>query len=127
MGLTLSTPQKTELDERGFLVVPNAIDEAELVRLRRAFERAESQGGTEHAHIPEAMPDADAWQRFAALPVVHAAAQHILGRPFRVSQLHGRNPIPGYGQQGIRARKTEVRKSDAQRKWFYWLRRSIDE
>ncbi|WP_394841419.1 phytanoyl-CoA dioxygenase family protein [Pendulispora brunnea] len=99
--MEVSPDQKTELDERGYLVVPDAIDEDELARLSCAFERAVTQGGTEHAPISETTPGADAWQRFAALPIVHAAARHILGRPFRVSQLHGRNPLPGYGQQGL--------------------------
>jgi len=34
-------------------------------------------------------------------PKVLATARQILKRPFRVSQLSGRDPLPGFGQQGL--------------------------
>src|SRR6185295_17322372 len=55
------------LDRDGFIVVPAALDEAWVARLRRAFESA---------------------------PVQASGTQ-------RVADFHGRNPLPGFGQQGL--------------------------
>ncbi len=46
-------------------------------------------------------PSSPPGTRMATHPLVFAAAEHILRRPFHVRDLHGRNPLPGFGQQGL--------------------------
>ena len=100
----LSAAERGALDRDGFLVVPGALDAGWIARLARAFEAAPAQAdGTQHVVLSEATPEREAWGRLESHPVVVAAATHILGSPIRVRDLHGRNPLPGYGQQGLHA------------------------
>jgi ectoine hydroxylase-related dioxygenase (phytanoyl-CoA dioxygenase family) len=92
--------QAAALDEEGYLVVPGALSGEHVERLRRAFSGG---SGTEHVAISPATPEHEAWR---SLETTHAAclgARHVLARPFRVADLNGRNPLPGYGQQGLHA------------------------
>jgi ectoine hydroxylase-related dioxygenase (phytanoyl-CoA dioxygenase family) len=90
------------LDREGFLVVANVLDEAWRNRLVRAFHDAPVQtGGTQHVPLTDATPERAAWDALSAHPLPLAAAEHILRRPFRVRDLHGRNPMPGFGEQGL--------------------------
>src|SRR5258708_37053720 len=98
----LSRAEIDALDREGYVVVPDAIDAAWVARLRRAFEDAPAQAnGTQHVEITPATPDRASWVALEEHPVILAAAEHVLGRPFRVRDLHGRNPLAGYGQQGL--------------------------
>ena len=102
--MELSVDQRGALDRDGFLVVPGALDAEWVARLARAFEAAPAQAdGTQHVVLSEATPERDAWRRLESHPVVVAAAMYVLGGPVRVRDLHGRNPLPGYGQQGLHA------------------------
>jgi len=102
--MQLSAEQKDALDRDGFLVAAGALDAGWLARLARAFESAPPQAdGTQHVVLSDATPERDAWRRLESHPVVVAAAAHVLGGPIRVRDLHGRNPLPGYGQQGLHA------------------------
>lgn len=100
---TLSPAQKTELDERGYLVLPGPFEARDLPRLRTSYDRAcDAAGlptrGTRHpVNLLEHEP---AFADFLAFPPLLAAVFHILGRPFRAG-LGGRDPLPGYGQQGL--------------------------
>jgi ectoine hydroxylase-related dioxygenase (phytanoyl-CoA dioxygenase family) len=90
------------LDRDGFVLVPSLLDGRWVERLRQAFfADFTTEGGTEHVRLAEHTPELDAWRALETHPVVMAAAQHLLGRPARVRDLHGRNPLPGYGQQGL--------------------------
>ncbi|MBV9947300.1 MAG: phytanoyl-CoA dioxygenase family protein, partial [Myxococcales bacterium] len=60
--------------------------------------------GTQHVGIGATTPDRAAWDALRTHPVLLAAAEHVLeGAPFQVRDLHGRNPLPGYGLQGLHA------------------------
>lgn len=97
-------PQRTELDVAGFVVVPGALDREWLARLARAFDDAPVQtSGTQHVALGEDTPELAAWRELEQHPVLAAAAAHVLGRPSRLRSLHGRNPLPGFGQQGLHA------------------------
>jgi len=116
LGVTessLSAEQKRALDEQGYLLLRSVIESRLLEKLRAAFEQAAGQDrqskstgsrketGTRH---PSDLLNRD--PIFAAVceqPAVLAAIYHILGRAFRLSQLGGRDPLPGYGQQGLHA------------------------
>ena len=89
------------LDRDGWLVIDRAFDPAPL---RRAFESAPTQSdGTQHVRLDDATPELAAWRALETHAGIVAAAEHVLARPFRVRELHGRNPLPGFGQQGLHA------------------------
>src|SRR5262245_2401560 len=90
------------LDREGFIVVPAALDEGWVARLRRAFETAPVQAsGTQHVTIDDATPEFESWRALERHPLLLACADHVLGSAHRIAQFHGRNPLPGFGQQGL--------------------------
>ena len=107
-GSDLNEREKDALDRDGYLVFPDVIGPKWLEDLRAAFERAMREGpqtsdrkqtGTRHvANLASKDP---AFEGVRTFPKVLAAARQILKRPFRVSQLSGRDPLPGFGQQGL--------------------------
>ncbi len=98
----MTRAQMDSLDRDGYVIVPDAVDERWVERLRRAFEGAPAQhNGTQHVDITPQTPEAASWAALREHPVLSAAAERVLGRPFRVRDHHGRNPLPGFGQQGL--------------------------
>jgi len=101
---TLTVAQRRALDERGYLVLPGAVGANDLERLRSTFDRAcDVEGipprGTRH---PRGLLDGDAaFAGFVTFPALLAAVQHVLGRPFLAGAVVGRDPLPGFGQQGL--------------------------
>ena len=91
---TLSAREKQALDEQGYLLLRGVIDAAWREQLRAAFE-ALVTGKLEHT--------AEVFERVYTYPKLLAAAYHVLGRPFRLTGLGGRDPRPGFGQQGLHA------------------------
>jgi len=92
----------TPLETQGFVVVAGALDDGWVERLRLAFARAPAQqDGTQHVRIDEHTPERPAWRELDRHPIVAAAAAVVLGRPSSVVDAHGRNPLPGFGQQGL--------------------------
>ncbi len=93
---------RAALDHDGYLVVDRVLDDAWLARLKRAFDAAPAQeNGTQHVRVDAEIPEHEAWRALESHAVVLAAARHVLGSAFHVRDLHGRNPLPGYGQQGL--------------------------
>lgn len=92
------------LDRDGWFLIERALDDAWVARLRRAFESAPAQSdGTQHVRLDDRTPELGSWRALETHPEILRAATHVLGRPFRVRDLHGRNPLPGFGQQGLHA------------------------
>lgn len=91
-----------DLDRHGWTLVRDALDAAAVARLREAFGDL-AGSGTEHVRITAATPHAAEWHALAAHPVLVAAATHVLGPVVHVQGVHGRNPRPGHGQQGLHA------------------------
>jgi hypothetical protein len=98
----LSPSERSALDKQGFAVFPHALTLECVARLRIAFENPAGHG-TQHIEISESTPELAAWLELTQHPTLLAAAQYILARPFRVRDSHGRNPLPGFGQQGLHA------------------------
>jgi ectoine hydroxylase-related dioxygenase (phytanoyl-CoA dioxygenase family) len=97
---TLDTRQRMALDDFGYVVLPDVLDARMLVALRETFERAaaeQQQGagaresGTRHVKF-----DFD-----TGAGAVADAIQHVIGRPFGLMNQGGRDPLPGFGQQGL--------------------------
>jgi hypothetical protein len=105
-GATLGAGEEVALEEQGFVVFPTVVDFDWLARLRTAFEAAAGhcqpdghQTGTRHVQIP--VGNYVAVDDVLTNPRLIAAVYHVLGCPFRLGQLHGRDPLPGFGQQGL--------------------------
>lgn len=84
-----------QLEELGYVVVAGALDSAHVDGLRRAFEDAPAQeDGTQHVRLFD--------ESLASHPAILESGRVVFGdAPFRVRDMHGRNPLPGYGQQGL--------------------------
>src|SRR5678815_540885 len=89
------------IEREGYAVVPAALDHKWIERLRRAFDHAPLQGGTQHVEITDETPEVESWRALQHHPVLKAAAEHWLSQPYCLGGLHGRNPLPGFGQQGL--------------------------
>jgi ectoine hydroxylase-related dioxygenase (phytanoyl-CoA dioxygenase family) len=107
---SISAEEGQTLDRDGYVVLKNVIDEDLLSTLRAAFNAGcgspggsavVKESGTRHAN--------DLANRDKAFEVVYtnprllAAVYHVLKVEFRVTQIGGRDPLPGYGQQGLHA------------------------
>lgn len=102
MSATLTATHRQALDREGFVVVAGVLDEGWRTRLVRAFEEAPRQtSGTQHVTLSDTTPDRAAWDELATHPLALAVAEHVLRRPFRVRDLHGRHPLSGFGEQGL--------------------------
>jgi ectoine hydroxylase-related dioxygenase (phytanoyl-CoA dioxygenase family) len=82
----LTADERLSLDRDGYVVLPNAIEN--VAELREQFEKT----GTRHAEWRTGNP---------ACPKVLEAVSHILQRPFHIFVANGRDPLPGFGQQGL--------------------------
>jgi len=96
------SPVHQALDRYGYAVVPAVLDGRWVERLRRAFDQAPVQsGGTQHIELTDETPEVESWRALEHHPVLKAAAEHLLSQPYCLGGLHGRNPLPGFGQQGL--------------------------
>ena len=105
---TLAPGERDALDRCGYLVLPNVMQADWLDRLRAAFERGMDRGrqatnvpqsGTRH--VDDLAAKDAAFDAVYTHPRVLAAVYHVLRRSFSVFQFSGRDPLPGYGQQGL--------------------------
>ncbi|MBN1237479.1 MAG: phytanoyl-CoA dioxygenase family protein [Gammaproteobacteria bacterium] len=101
--MSLTAADRHALDRDGYVVVASALDRNWVEALLLAFDGADQSTGTQHVEIGPSTPGRDAWDALARHPLILEAARHILGRPFVEPGMHGRNPLPGYGQQGLHA------------------------
>ena len=106
LGRHASMEELTALDERGFVFVPALLSDNEIERLRGEFERL--VGEDPRARIDElgtrrakATIDNEAFAPCWRHRVVLESAAHMIGTTFHVSQVHLRDPSPGYGEQRL--------------------------
>lgn len=107
---TLSDPEKAALSEAGHVILREVVGPTDLVRMREAFERAlgpapdaavRKPTGTRHADV---LAGGDpVFDVVTTHPRVLAAVRAVLERAFKVFQMSGRDPLPGYGAQGLHA------------------------
>jgi len=105
----LSKDEVSALDRDGYVVLPRIIDPGWLEELRTAFERGceknvravIKESGTRH--VDDLINRDQVFERVITHPRVLSAVHHILPDGFRAGQLGGRDPLPGYGQQGLHA------------------------
>jgi len=57
------------LERDGYVLVPNALDERWIERLRLAFDCAATQsGGTQHIEITDETPEVESWRASSIIP-----------------------------------------------------------
>lgn len=107
---TLSPHEREALDREGYVLLPEVIDADWLERLRAAFESGcQKDGGASVVkesgtrHVNDLVNRDPAFEGVYTYPRVLAAVYHVLRDAFRVGQIGGRDPLPGYGQQGLHA------------------------
>lgn len=107
---TLSQPEKDALDRDGYFVAAGLVDDVWLKSLRAEFESAGDKNGhgpvnkdAGTRHINDLVSCGDVFAGVYTHPKILAAVYHVLGCSFRLGQIGGRDPLPGYGQQGLHA------------------------
>ncbi|HXC55685.1 MAG TPA: phytanoyl-CoA dioxygenase family protein [Rhizomicrobium sp.] len=103
---TLAPGDAAALDVEGYVILRGVLAPETLADLRDRFEAsylprdqwpAPREHGTRHA-----MLDADeAVRRVCLSPPLLAAVFHMLGKRFYLSDVQGRDPLPGHGYQGL--------------------------
>lgn len=110
---TLTSAEKKALDEQGYLVLTETIDRKWLKDLRDIFEQLSEQEretgghqtkqetGTRHLNLKDNADKNVIFEGIYTNPKLLAAVYHVLKRDFRLFGLGGRDPLPGFGQQGL--------------------------
>lgn len=116
---TLSPHEREVLDREGYVVLPGVIDADWLARLRTAFESGCEKDG--HApvvkesgtrHVNDLVNRDAVFEGVYTHPRVLAGVHQVLRDAIRVGQIGGRDPLPGYGQQGLHADWTSRSKDE---------------
>ena len=107
----LTPDQREALDDRGYIILKNAIDPLWLERLRRAFdaiyEREGNKAGIEVNQIEGVRRLADlankgeVFDQVYLLPRLLSAVAYVLQRPFKLHSLNGHDPLPNAGLQAL--------------------------
>lgn len=120
---TLALGERAALDRDGYVGLTGIVNAEWLEGLRAAFEkscagdRQAAQSGnprtpqiqasqskeTGTRHIDDLVNSGPVFEFVYTHPKVLAAVHHVLGAPFRLGQMNGRDPLPGFGQQGLHA------------------------
>jgi hypothetical protein len=100
---SLTREERDRLEGEGYLLFPGLAAGTWLEDLQAGLDRAtaEREGGTRH--VGDLIGAGGAFDRLYQHPKVLAAVHQVLRRSFRVAQLHGREPLAGFGQQGLHA------------------------
>ncbi len=109
----LTEQNRSDLDDKGYTVLLDIIDDEWLAALRTRFEElCEKEGvhaGIEVHQEPGTRRLADLCNKGAVFdrvythPKVLAAVHHVIGRSFKLSSLNARDALPGAGLQGLHA------------------------
>ena len=109
----LSATQITQLDEQGFTLIEQVIDDAWLPLLRQAFddiyEAEGAEAGKEVAQmegvrrLADLVNKGEVFDRVYLQPMLLAIVGHILKRPFKLHSLNGHDPLRGHGMQTLHA------------------------
>jgi ectoine hydroxylase-related dioxygenase (phytanoyl-CoA dioxygenase family) len=107
---TLSQFERDALDRDGYIIAVGLVDAAWLKSLRAGFESAGGKDGHSPVindsgtrHINDLVNRDPVFVNVYTHPKILAAVYHMLGCSFRLGQINGRDPLPGYGQQGLHA------------------------
>ena len=104
----LAADELQALDRDGYIIPSGLIDSEGLASLRAVFENRgqnepapNKESGTRH--VNDFVDHDSSFEGVLTHPKILAAVHHVLRKEFRVGQIGGRDPLPGYGQQGLHA------------------------
>jgi len=107
----LSDEQKSNLDEKGFIIIPNLIDPLWVSHLRIRFDEIleeEGENAAREHHQETGAPrlanlvnKGAIWEKVWSHPFVLSACRYIFDGVFKVSSLNGREAIKGGGRQPL--------------------------
>jgi ectoine hydroxylase-related dioxygenase (phytanoyl-CoA dioxygenase family) len=107
---TLSQLERDALDRDGYFIAAGLMNAGWLESLRAGFESADEKEGhgpvitdSGTRHINDLVNRDPVFVGVYTHPKILAAAYHVLRCSFRLGQINGRDPLPGYGQQGLHA------------------------
>lgn len=99
---TLDRATRDTLDAQGFAVFADSFPKEWLPALRDRFPSLADAKETGTIHVKGLMEDPLVLKACTS-PEVLAAAHQLLQRRFYLPDIHGRDPQPGFGQQGLHA------------------------
>ena len=110
--VSLLTKQQTDdLDEKGFIVIPELIDPLWIRKMQIRFDEIVEEEGENAAkeHHKEAgaprlanlVNKGTVWEKVWSHPLLLAACRHIFDGEFKISSLNGREAIKGGGRQPL--------------------------
>ncbi len=109
----LTAEEKASIDERGYVVFRDALSEAALVELREKYEELMEREGANAGievhqekgtrRLADLVNKGEIFDSVYVHPKVLAAVHRVIGRPFQLSSLNGRDAIPGEGNQALHA------------------------
>jgi ectoine hydroxylase-related dioxygenase (phytanoyl-CoA dioxygenase family) len=107
----LTEDQKRDLDETGFVVIPDLIDPLWIRKMQIRFDEIVEEEGDSAAkeHYKEAgapwlanlVNKGTVWEKVWSHPLLLAACRYIFDGEFRISSLNGREAIRGGGRQPL--------------------------
>lgn len=100
----MTSDQRRQLDQAGYLLLPDFMSPALLDELRREFDRLLAEEG-EHAgrefriephtkRLANLVDKGEVFRRIITLPEILACIGHIITEPFKLSSLNARTPEP---------------------------------
>ena len=105
---SLMRHERDALDTYGYVILSDALAYDRLTALRHLFDEmnlksqpqgtAQKETGTRH--VKDLRREESIW-KICLHPRILAAAFHVLKRRFVCAIPHGREPLPGFGQQGL--------------------------
>lgn len=105
--------QKSQLDERGYTILPDIIDPDWLGRLRQAFDDIHAAEGADAGkevaqvegvrRLADLVNKGEVFDGIYVQPLLLAAVWHMLQRPFKLHSVNGHEPLKGHGQQDLHA------------------------
>lgn len=101
----LSAPQSQQLEQQGYLLLEKLLPEKNLPTYIDLFESAcllpqhgsRPVKGTRHPLL-NAQPQ---WLTLLQSPAIQACLQLLLPEGYQLHELKGRDPLPGFGEQGL--------------------------
>ncbi len=115
----LTGRERSSLDEQGFVLLSGLADEAWLATARARYEElvvnegadlysVSSYKGEFHREVgcrrlADLVNKGSMWDHAWLHPRILAVVAHVLGRPFKLSALSGRDAQRGFGRQGLHA------------------------
>lgn len=107
---TLSIEEKTGLNENGYIILPNVLNQEQIEQWRSKYEELVITQGMlvtiDHLEegsrrLSDLVNFSTEYEAAYTHPKVLAAIYHLIGREFKLSSLNARDALPGQGHQWL--------------------------